>query len=223
MTSGADIAGQSKRTTGLQQQECVDTSARSPALPVPRVGATRSRQPASVSHDSSRPWDLLSPRQCHPSTSRLSSGHHSKPTTRPRQDLLNVPLKARGRPEIHVMNAPDARLAQAGAVVSTANRVHPGCMRTGSAPQVPGDRHPDSELTQAVSAVAARLGIAPATLRTWDRRYGLGPSQHTTGRHRRGGPRQASRPADGRTRPAGVPARSGQWGGSCTGASGSSA
>jgi len=91
------------------------------------------------------------------------------------------------------MNAPDARLAQAGAVVSTANRVHPGCMRTGSAPQVPGDRHPDSELTQAVSAVAARLGIAPATLRTWDRRYGLGPSQHTTGRHRRYAPDDVAR------------------------------
>ena len=91
------------------------------------------------------------------------------------------------------MNAPAARLAQAGAVVSAANRVHPGCMRTGSAPQVPGDRHPDSELTQAVSAVAARLGIAPATLRTWDRRYGLGPSQHTTGRHRRYAPDDVAR------------------------------
>ena len=28
----------------------------------------------------------------------------------------------------------------------------------------------------AVAAVARRLGVAPATLRTWDRRYGLGPS-----------------------------------------------
>jgi transposase-like protein len=37
----------------------------------------------------------------------------------------------------------------------------------------------------AVGAVARRLGIAPATLRTWDRRYGLGPSGHTTGHHRR--------------------------------------
>lgn len=36
-----------------------------------------------------------------------------------------------------------------------------------------------------VAAVARRLGIAPATLRTWDRRYGLGPSDHATGRHRR--------------------------------------
>lgn len=37
----------------------------------------------------------------------------------------------------------------------------------------------------AVAAVARRLGVAPATLRTWDRRYGLGPSAHAAGAHRR--------------------------------------
>jgi DNA-binding transcriptional MerR regulator len=36
-----------------------------------------------------------------------------------------------------------------------------------------------------VAAVARRLGVAPATLRTWDRRYGLGPSERTVGAHRR--------------------------------------
>lgn len=36
-----------------------------------------------------------------------------------------------------------------------------------------------------VTAVARRLGVAPATLRTWDRRYGLGPSGHQAGTHRR--------------------------------------
>jgi MerR family transcriptional regulator, light-induced transcriptional regulator len=36
-----------------------------------------------------------------------------------------------------------------------------------------------------VAAAARKLGIAPATLRTWDRRYGLGPSEHMPGRHRR--------------------------------------
>ncbi len=36
-----------------------------------------------------------------------------------------------------------------------------------------------------VAAVARRLGVAPATLRTWDRRYGLGPSTHEAGEHRR--------------------------------------
>jgi transposase-like protein len=36
-----------------------------------------------------------------------------------------------------------------------------------------------------VAAVARRLGVAPATLRTWARRYGLGPSEHEAGAHRR--------------------------------------
>ena len=36
-----------------------------------------------------------------------------------------------------------------------------------------------------VAAVARRIGVAPATLRTWHRRYGLGPSAHESGEHRR--------------------------------------
>lgn len=36
-----------------------------------------------------------------------------------------------------------------------------------------------------VAAVARRLGVAPATLRTWARRYDLGPSEHAAGAHRR--------------------------------------
>lgn len=42
---------------------------------------------------------------------------------------------------------------------------------------------PDDSLT--VAAVARKLGIAPATLRTWDRRYGIGPSKHSIGTHRK--------------------------------------
>jgi DNA-binding transcriptional MerR regulator len=38
--------------------------------------------------------------------------------------------------------------------------------------------------TLKVAAVARRLGVAPATLRTWSRRYGLGPSAHVAGSHR---------------------------------------
>ena len=33
--------------------------------------------------------------------------------------------------------------------------------------------------------MAGRLDLAPSTLRTWDRRYGIGPSQRTEGGHRR--------------------------------------
>jgi DNA-binding transcriptional MerR regulator len=36
-----------------------------------------------------------------------------------------------------------------------------------------------------VAVVARRLGVAPATLRTWDRRYGVGPTGHAAGAHRR--------------------------------------
>jgi DNA-binding transcriptional MerR regulator len=39
--------------------------------------------------------------------------------------------------------------------------------------------------TLTVAVVARRLGVAPATLRTWARRYELGPSLHTAGSHRR--------------------------------------
>ena len=36
-----------------------------------------------------------------------------------------------------------------------------------------------------VSSVARRLGVAPATLRTWARRYGIGPNEHSAGSHRK--------------------------------------
>jgi len=60
----------------------------------------------------------------------------------------------------------------------------------------PETRSPGSHTSEpllSVAAVARRLGVAPATLRTWDRRYGLGPSGHTTGRHRKYGPRDVAR------------------------------
>jgi len=40
-------------------------------------------------------------------------------------------------------------------------------------------------VTYTPRAVAGMLGIAPTTLRTWDQRYGLGPSIRTEGGHRR--------------------------------------
>src|SRR5690349_5828309 len=44
-----------------------------------------------------------------------------------------------------------------------------------------------------VAGVARRLGVAPATLRTWDRRYGLGPTEHAAGSHRRYTPEDVGR------------------------------
>ena len=54
-------------------------------------------------------------------------------------------------------------------------------MRVSSDPGV----EPLEEPALTVSAVARRMGVAPATLRTWDRRYGVGPSEHRPGSHRR--------------------------------------
>src|SRR5690606_6629829 len=49
------------------------------------------------------------------------------------------------------------------------------------------------EAARTVAAVAGRLGVAPATLRTWDRRYGLGPSARLSGSHRRYGAEDLAR------------------------------
>ena len=42
-------------------------------------------------------------------------------------------------------------------------------------------------------AVASHLGVAGSTLRSWSRRYGLGPSGHAAGRHRRFGTEDIAR------------------------------
>jgi len=54
--------------------------------------------------------------------------------------------------------------------------------QTGKAPT---DTETGDQLPLAVAVVARRLGVAPGTLRTWDRRYGLGPTAHSAGSHRR--------------------------------------
>lgn len=51
------------------------------------------------------------------------------------------------------------------------------------APVAMREASPEVHLT--VASVARQIGVAPATLRTWDRRYGLGPSEHSEGEHRR--------------------------------------
>jgi MerR family transcriptional regulator, light-induced transcriptional regulator len=45
-----------------------------------------------------------------------------------------------------------------------------------------------AEVALSVAGAARGLGVAPGTLRSWERRYGLAPSQHTPGGHRRYGP-----------------------------------
>ncbi len=41
-------------------------------------------------------------------------------------------------------------------------------------------------------AVARRLGVSPTTIRSWERRYGIGPSHRGPGRHRRWSPEDVS-------------------------------
>ncbi|WP_189160377.1 MerR family transcriptional regulator [Lentzea pudingi] len=60
-------------------------------------------------------------------------------------------------------------------------------------PEIESTGSHTSEPLLSVAAVARRLGVAPATLRTWDRRYGLGPTGHTVGRHRKYGPPDVAR------------------------------
>ena len=50
---------------------------------------------------------------------------------------------------------------------------------------MPGAPESMAPLGLTVAAVARQLGVAPATLRTWDRRYGLGPTERSSGSHRR--------------------------------------
>ena len=60
--------------------------------------------------------------------------------------------------------------------------------RTPPSPPDPGDDvdvGPSSVSGLSVADVAERVGVAAATLRAWERRYGIGPSARTTGGHRR--------------------------------------
>ncbi|MFF4019966.1 MerR family transcriptional regulator [Streptomyces sp. NPDC001843] len=44
---------------------------------------------------------------------------------------------------------------------------------------------PTAGAAMTTGALARRLGVSPTTLRSWDRRYGIGPAVHAEGRHRR--------------------------------------
>ncbi|NXY98987.1 MerR family transcriptional regulator, partial [Streptomyces sp. BR123] len=42
-------------------------------------------------------------------------------------------------------------------------------------------------------AVARRLGVSPTTVRSWERRYAIGPAHREDGRHRRWTPQDIAR------------------------------
>ncbi|WP_370468434.1 MerR family transcriptional regulator [Streptacidiphilus sp. P02-A3a] len=57
-------------------------------------------------------------------------------------------------------------------------------------PAEPAARWPQlpAEASLATGGVARRLGVSPTTIRSWERRYGIGPAHREAGRHRRWSP-----------------------------------
>lgn len=58
-------------------------------------------------------------------------------------------------------------------------------------PQTPPQDLPAAALS--TGAVARRLGVSPTTLRSWERRYAIGPARREAGRHRRWTPPDIAR------------------------------
>jgi DNA-binding transcriptional MerR regulator len=56
----------------------------------------------------------------------------------------------------------------------------------------PEPASPDTATSLTTGALARRLGVSPTTLRSWDRRYGIGPAVRPDGRHRRWTPRDVA-------------------------------
>ena len=50
-----------------------------------------------------------------------------------------------------------------------------------------------ADRSRTMSSVSDELGVSPSTLRTWERRYGLGPAQRETGERRRYQPEDVDR------------------------------
>ncbi|OXY89255.1 MerR family transcriptional regulator [Streptomyces diastatochromogenes] len=62
--------------------------------------------------------------------------------------------------------------------------------RVGAGPSAPHRGAAEAGLT--TGALARRLGVSPTTLRSWERRYGIGPAERVAGRHRRWSPRDVA-------------------------------
>ncbi|MFJ1875554.1 MerR family transcriptional regulator [Streptomyces sp. KS_5] len=61
--------------------------------------------------------------------------------------------------------------------------------KTASGADVETAPRPEAGAGLTTGALARRLGVSPTTLRSWDRRYGIGPEIRGEGRHRRWTPR----------------------------------
>ncbi|MFE9835557.1 MerR family transcriptional regulator [Streptomyces sp. NPDC005551] len=92
-------------------------------------------------------------------------------------------MSENGPSERHLPVPPDPDRGAAQAV--------PNRSRGQSAPEA-GSGHPALEAGVTTGALARRLGVSPTTLRSWDRRYGLGPAVRADGRHRRWTPQDVA-------------------------------
>ncbi|MEU6577330.1 MerR family transcriptional regulator [Streptomyces sp. NPDC046805] len=64
--------------------------------------------------------------------------------------------------------------------------------RTGAVPEHPSPETAPADAGLTTGALARRLGVSPTTLRSWDRRYGIGPAARADGRHRRWAPQDVA-------------------------------
>jgi hypothetical protein len=103
------------------------------------------------------------------------------PPWRPVAPVVDIPSRTPGAPEEDAMEQvpPDDA---AGTGVDGG----PGTSADADQPSA-GSAEP-AAVALSVAGAARGLGVAAGTLRSWERRYGLGPSAHTAGGHRRYGP-----------------------------------
>lgn len=79
---------------------------------------------------------------------------------------------------------PDRGTSVPSGATSTANSAAVDRLRHDGVVDPPAGPVEDTP-TWTVAAVARRVGVAPATLRSWSRRYAIGPAGHRAGRYRR--------------------------------------
>ncbi|MEV4560370.1 MerR family transcriptional regulator [Kitasatospora sp. NPDC049285] len=120
---------------------------------------------------SPRPPTATSPASATPSTSTPSTSTPST-STPPASPASTSPASSAAAPPTTPTSTPSD---------SPASTV-PASPTPSSTPTPAGHRTPPAVTT---GEVARRLGVAPATIRSWERRYGIGPAAREPGRHRR--------------------------------------
>ncbi|MFD9066612.1 sigma-70 family RNA polymerase sigma factor [Kitasatospora purpeofusca] len=146
------------RATGRVTGPAADTTGPTATDGTPRGAAAIVESPTGPQHGAGCPGAR---------TVRSAGGHHgSRPTARP------------GRPAPGgVRSAPRPRGPHRGEVLAVVTpRTSQEGARDADGPGLP------------TGGVARRLGVSPTTVRSWERRYGIGPADRRAGHHRRWSP-----------------------------------